>query len=156
MPVFQDTPARTFELPPEGDQILRVVGFEIGISNTGKTNGSEQYDVTFQSESNGATFDCTLWDHPNTWWKVDNWLKSSGVPLSKGQAFEFRADVANQKRVLWVDPIGLRCHAKVTHRPGTKDPSKRFAEVAIFYTDKPKLPRHVEDAPASEPQPDAW
>lgn len=156
MPVFQDTPARTFELPPEGDQILRVENFEVGISNGSRTSGSEEYDVTFMSETNGAQFTVTMWDHPKTWWKVDNWLKSSGVALSKGQAFEFRQDVAATKGVTWVDPIGLRCHAKVTHKPGTKDTTKRFAEVAIFYTDRPALPRHVDDEPAAEPQAGGW
>lgn len=156
MPVYHDTPARTFELPPEGDQILRVDTFEMGIANKGKMSGSDEYDVTFVSEANDARFTVTMWDNPKTWWKVDNWLKSSGVALVKGEAFEFREDKAREKGVKWVDPIGLRCQANVTHRPGTTDPTKRFAEVAIFYTDREKLPRHVGEEPAAEPQADGW
>jgi hypothetical protein len=156
MPVFQDTPARSFELPPEGDQILRVVNFEIGISTGAKTRGSDQYTVEFCSEANGASFEVRLQNHASTWWKVDNWLKGSGVALTKGQAFEFRQDLAEKNGVTWVNPIGLRCHAKVVHRPGTRDPKVKFAEVAVFYTDRPKLAPHVEESADDAPAVDGW
>lgn len=152
MPRFNDSEAKVFELAPEGDYVLRVVEFECGISKGGKTSGSDSYDVKFLIESKGSTFFETLIDHPSCAWKIDIFLKSAGVQLKKGEAFEFRKDKADYEAVPWIDPIGLRMWARVKIEPSQKDPTKKYNKVAVFYTDRPKLPRHVEADPMQEQQ----
>jgi hypothetical protein len=156
MPVFKDSEAKVFELAPEGDYVLRVVEFECGISKGRQTAGSDSYDVKFLVESKGSTFFDTLIDHPSCDWKIDLFLKSAGIRIAKGEAYEFRKDKAEYEGIRWVDPIGLRLWAKVKIEPSQKDPTKKYNKVAVFYTDKPKLPRHVEADPmlADSPEPE--
>lgn len=156
MPVFKDSEAKVFELAPEGDYVLRVVEFECGLSKGAKTAGSDEYSVTFLIESKGSRFFESLIDHDSCAWKIDLFLKAAGVQLAKGESFEFRKDKAEYHGIRWVDPIGLRLWAKVKVEPSKKDPTKKYNKVAVFYTDKPKLPRYVDPDPmlADSPEPE--
>jgi hypothetical protein len=149
MPTYTDAPPKTFTVLPEGDYIFHVTNFEIGISTGGKTSGSEKYQVTLEIEGKGADLDETLIDHPNTIWKVEAFLKSCGVVLKKGEPYEFRKDKADETGIRWIDPIGMRGWCKLTHEPYTTKAGKNITvnRVALFYTDKEKLPaRKIEDA----------
>lgn len=151
MPVFNDSnnvPA----LLTESDYTFCVVGFEIGVSNGPSTRGSEKYLLDLEIEPSGKHIDETLIDHPKTGWKIDCFLKASGVQIPKGQAFEFQEDKAKSNNVPWVNPLGLRGWCRVVVEEYTrKDGAPGKAnKVAVFYTDKPKLPKRVIEIPEEE------
>jgi hypothetical protein len=148
MPTFTDAPEKKFTLLPEGDYVLCVTDFEIGISTSKKTAGSEKYSITFEVEGNSVDLKEMLFDHESCLWKLEAFLKSSGIALKKGEAYEFRKDKADMAGIRWIDPIGLRCHAKLGQEPYTTTAGKNITvnKIAIFYTDRPKLPpRRIED-----------
>jgi hypothetical protein len=143
MPQFNDSENKTFELLPPGDYVFQVTEFEIGISNGGKTSGSDKYDMKLAIDKGDGVFvevRENMIDHPSCAWKIDTFLKSAGVDIKKGDAFEFRQDVAQDKDVLFVDPIGLRGWCHIKNEAGTNDPTKKFNKVSTFYTTKEKLP----------------
>jgi hypothetical protein len=139
MPVYNDSD----NIPPflpAGDYVFCVVDFDIKISTGGKTSGSEMYEMELEIEPHTNKVRENLIDHPACAWKLDTFLKCSGVKLTKGEAFEFRKDVAESKGVRWINPIGLRGWCRVGTQPGSKDPTKTFNNITTFYTDKEKLP----------------
>jgi hypothetical protein len=155
MPVFNDS-NNIPPLAPEGDYVFTVKAFEIGISQGPKTRGADKFTLELDLEPPGQ---CTesLIDHAATSWKIDCFLKSAGVKLAKGQAFEFRKDAAESQGVLWVNPLGLRGWCKViqdTIPPKTEEDKKAIAagtkkplvvnRVAVFYTDRPKVAAKVQ------------
>lgn len=155
MPTFKDSNGIPPLLPP-GDYVFCVVDFEIGISSGGKTRGADKFDMTLEIEPNGNKVNEVLIDHDLCDWKIDTFLKSSGIKLAKGQAFQFREDTAKEQGVPWVNPIGLRgwCRVKQETMPKTEQyPNPRTVnKVDVFYVDKEKLARRVievaeEDAP---------
>ena len=146
MPQFHDSEAREFKLLEPSDQILQVTGFNIGISTAnGVTKGCEMYELELLAEGTGVTFEDTLYDHPKCIYRIDLFLKAAGVVLAKGENYEFREDIAREKGVRWVNPIGLRFHARVKKEPWNSNAGKPVAEhkfsnrVEIFYTDREKL-----------------
>lgn len=146
MPVFNDSENKTFVLLPEGDYQLTCTECEIGIQSGGKTAGSETYRLTFEaSDGKGkcSTVKELLIDHATCAWKIDIFCKACGVKLAKGQAFSFRKDEADRNKWTWVDPLGLRCTAKlIVEQFTTKDGRKlETNRVAVFYTDRPLLER---------------
>ncbi len=150
MPVFGDR-ENPFKAVPNGDYILCVVGFECAISSGGKTAGANKYEVEFEVEGppavNGARVFENLIEHESCDWKIDAFLKSAGVALAKGEAFEFRADLAEASGVRWVNPLGLRVWATVRNEDYK---GRMYPKVAAFITNKPKLePREIkeEDTP---------
>jgi hypothetical protein len=164
MPVFNDS-ENMVPLVPEGDYIFCVVGFEIGISNGAKTRGSERYEVELELEGDGhgKKINEGLIDHESTGWKLDCFLKSAGVNLVKGKAYDFREDLAKSNNVPWVNPLGLRGWCRViqdTLPPRTEEDAKAIKagtkkatvlnKVAVFYTDRPKLPARVMEVPEEE------
>lgn len=149
MPVFNDS-QNIPPVVPEGDYVFCVVGFECGISSGGKTAGSDKYDVELEIEPSGKRVTEFLIDHPSCSWKIDTFLKSCGIQLAKGEAFEFREDIASATGVRWVNPLGLRGHCRLyveeyTPKGGTE--KRKANKVAVFYTDRPKLePRAISEA----------
>jgi hypothetical protein len=150
MPVFKDSENQKPFVPP-GDYIFRVVDFEIGISTSQKTNGSEKYELEVELEGQGKKVQTLLIDHESCAWKLDTFLKSAGVQLRRGEAYDFRKDRAEATGVRWVNPIGLRGWCKVGTKPGLKDPSKTFNEIEVFYTDREKLHPVVEVPEEDQP-----
>lgn len=172
MPQFNDSENQAYELQQPGDRILRVMDFEISIQSGGVTSGSEKYDVKIgiEDDNGNVVGMCheNLIDHEKTNWKIDTFLKSMGVKLAKGERFEFNEQKAKAKNVRWVDPLGLRgwgtikvdTYDKPIGPPGPeqKKEKKYSNKVAIFITNKEKLPRAVvarkeEAATAPETQP---
>ena len=151
MPTFNDSGNRPPHLP-DGDYVFCVVGFEIGLSTGGKTNGSEKYEVDLEIEPHGNNVTEFLIDHPSCAWKIDTFLKSAGVKLKKGEQFDFREDIASAKGIRWINPDGLRGWCALNSQPGQKDTKKLFNRVAVFYTEKEKLRARVieEASPVSE------
>lgn len=150
MPRFNDSEAKTFTVAPEGDYILRVTGFESGISSGGKTAGADKYEVEISIErpEGGRVWE-NLIDHDLTAWKIDCFIKCMGVVIPKGAGFEFDAEKAAQHGVTYVDPFGLRGWGKLIVE---EYQGKKRNKVAIFYTDKPKLaPVRPAPAPAAAP-----
>lgn len=156
MPKFGDS-SNIPPLLPGGDYAFCVTGFECSISSTALTRGAEKYQLELEIEPTGKKVQEHLIDHEKTAWKIDCFVKSSGVKLVKGQAFDFRQDLAEASGVVWVDPIGLRgwCHLKqdtLPLKPGYDKPMI-VNKVDVFYTDKPKLPRRVIEVEAEEDRP---
>jgi len=152
MPRFNDSEARRFEPQPEGDYILRVVEFDVGLSKGGKTAGADQYEVEFEIEGKSGRVWENLIDHEATAWKLDLFVKAAGVAPPKGAAYEFTADRAARAGVAFVDPFGLRVWARLVVDEYN---GKKRNKVSIFYTDKPKLepvrPAKSAEAPAVTP-----
>lgn len=167
MPVFQDQDNREFIVVPPGDYVFRVARLTCGTSNGAKTRGCDQYDLELLLEGTGAVVFDTLIDHRDTSWKLDVFLRCCGVRLPRGAAWDFNQRRCQQKGWHWVDPDGLRGWAKITQEPVMqKDPRTGLYtmpkigkdgqalmrnRVGRYYTDREKLPRHVEPASAQEP-----
>lgn len=150
MPRFNDSEAKTFTVAPEGDYILRVTGFERGISKGGKTAGADLYEAELSIErpEGGRVWEGLI-DHDLTAWKIDCFVKCMGVVLPKGAGFEFNKTDADENGVAFVDPIGLRGWGKLIVEEYN---GKKRNKVAIFYTDRPKLaPVRPTPAPAEAP-----
>jgi hypothetical protein len=149
MPVFQDS-ENVVTLVPDGDYVFCVIGFECKLSTGPKTRSSDQFDFELEIElaKGSSKCFCTLIDHDSCAWKIDTFLKSSGAKVGKGEAFEFREDLAAEKGVKWINPLGLRgwCRLGAREYTRTGETTKRKVnEVVSFYTDKPKLaPREIE------------
>jgi hypothetical protein len=147
MPVFQDSENQPPLLPP-GDYIFCVTDFEIGISQSVTTRGCEKYTVELSMEPTGKHVLDFLYDHPKCIFKIDTLLKSGGVQLQKGEAFDFRKDQAERNKVRWVNPLGLRGWCKLKHRKleaKNGKPERVVNEVEEYYTTKEKLaPRRIE------------
>jgi hypothetical protein len=152
MPTFNDS-QNVPQLLPDGDYIFCVADFEIGLSTGGKTNGCEKYEVELEIEPSGKKVLEFMVDHPTCAWKIDTFLKSCGVKLTKGESFDFREDVAKEKGIRWVNPIGLRGWCCLKSEPSSKDPKKIFNKVAIFYTEKTKLEARLANAVSEEDVP---
>lgn len=146
MPKFNDSENKTFTILPEGDYVFRVIGFEVGISKGGKTAGSDTYEVEVIFEGTGGRCWENLIDHPLTDWKIDTFLKSANVSLKAGTGFEFTAERARSNGVPFVNPYGLRGHCRVAVDEYN---GKKRNKISIFYTDKPKLARHIPDPDAA-------
>lgn len=148
MPVYTDQTNKP-ALLPEGDYIFEVTKFECGISNGGKTSGSDKYEVTVRIDQHGNTINENLIDHPSCAWKLDCFVKCCGVQIAKGERFEFRQDLAQANDCRWVNPIGLRGWCRVIQETYTRKDGKPGSanQIAVFYTDKEKL------APVVQPEP---
>jgi hypothetical protein len=157
MPTFQDSDNISNVIVPDGDYVFCCTGFDASISSGGKTAGADKFslDLALEVPGQGATVYENLIDHPSCAWKFDVFLKSSGVRLVKGEQFDFRRSVADNLRVRWINPIGLRgwCHITTEeYTPKAGGEKKKKNKVAIFYTDKQKLPpRVIEQAEEDTP-----
>lgn len=155
MPTFKNEEARKPYIPA-GDYIFCVREFECGLSNGGKTSGSDKYDLTLEIEGAGHTVFEGLIDHKTTAWKINTFLKCCGVKLAEGEAFEFRKDLAESNGVRWVNPLGLRGHCALivdTYEKKSDEkgkPTGKSNKLAIFYTDRTKLPPNAQVAGAEE------
>jgi hypothetical protein len=113
MPVFTDQQNKKFSVP-DGDYVFCVTDFESKISAGGKTAGSEMYGLTMEVEGHNVRVVSNMIDHPSCAWKIDTFLKSCGITIAKGEAYEFNKDIADSKGVRFVNPIGLRGWAKLS------------------------------------------
>lgn len=153
MPTFNDS-ENLIPFVPEGDYVFCVTEFGQAISAGGKTAGATKYELALEIElkdgARGPRVFENLIDHPATAWKIDTFLKSAGVVLPKGAAFEFNADDAASNGAQHVPPLGLRgwCRLVVEEYPANS--GKRRNKVATFYTNKPKLPARVIAPPAPD------
>lgn len=146
MPVFNDSESIP-QTVPNGDYIVRVEAIDYGISAGGKTSGSPIYKLKLRVEP----FGCLVWehliDHELTGWKIDTFLKSCGVKIAKGDAFEFdKADAEKHKRT-WVNVVGLRGWATLSTETYN---DKQRNKVAVWITTKEKLPRYDDPRDAQE------
>jgi len=144
MPVFNDQSNRV-PIVDDGDYIFCLVGFEAKLSSGGKTSGSEMFEIELELEPSGAKCYENLIDHDSCAWKLDTFLKSAGIKLTKGQSWDFRKSVAEESQCLWVDPMGLRgwCRVSVEEYTTQKGEKRKKNRVVTFYDDKPKLPARV-------------
>ncbi len=146
MPTFHDSDNLPTHVP-EGDYIFAVTAFEQGISAGGKTAGATKYGLTLEIETKpgerGPKVFENLIDHPSTAWKMDTFIKSCGVQLAKGEGFEFNADDAAQHGCRHVEPLGLRGWCRLVVEEYPLNSGKRRNKVAVFYTNKAKLPARV-------------
>lgn len=164
MPRFNNQDNQAFTLLPSGDYVFEVKAMECGIqSGSGKTSGSPFWEFKLSltkpgnDELRGSVYE-KLIDHPSTGWKIDTFVKSSGVAPAVGAAFEFDEQAATDSGCVWIDPIGLRgwCHVNVEEYTKQGETEKRRKnKVASFLTDKPKLPRIEREQPVSAPPPPA-
>lgn len=139
MPVFNDSEAVVYELVPEGDYVVRVIEFDIGLSKGSKTAGCDQYEVKVEVEGHKCRLYEVLIDHPSCAWKIDLFLKCMGVKIEKGKAFEFDYAKAQRAGITYVDPYGLRGHVRIVVEEPREPGRKRRNKVAVWYTDRPKL-----------------
>lgn len=156
MPVFKDQENKTLKLLPPGDYVFRVKTFDSGLQKAGKTTGSPFWKLHLEIEGHESTVFERIIDHPSCDHKIDTFLKCSGVTVPKGTAFEFDPNAAEACGAIHIDIIGLRgwCSILVDeYQPEGKTEKRKSNKVACFYTNKPKLPRHVE-TPTTTPEPD--
>lgn len=159
MPKYREKDNEAIELPPEGDHVFCVEDFEGGIMTKGKTMGSPFWRLKLLIETNGSHCKTLLIDHESCRRKISNFIKCTGVRIPDEGDFEFDQQAALASDVEFVDLIGLRgwlCIRHEDYAPPGREPRKQ-AEVSVFYTDKPKLPRKVtqpaqpQEAPAPDP-----
>lgn len=152
MPTFQDKNQVEFKPLKPGDYQFTVIEFEVGISNaSGITKGCESYDMKL--EIAGRRVRETLFDVSGLspvddkgkrsvefcQARLDCFLKCCNVVLKPNEAFEFREDVAKEKGVRWINPLGFRGWCRVKNEPDRKDPNKLWDRIDWYYTDKEKL-----------------
>lgn len=145
MPTFNDSNNIPAVLA-EGDFIFCVTGYNSKISQGQKTRGSDVFELELEIEPSEKRIIEHLIDHPSCNWKIDCFLKSAGVKLAKGEAFEFSESKAQGAGCKYVDPIGLRGWCRVTQEiVPPRDGKKEFTvnKIGTFYTDKPKLAARV-------------
>jgi hypothetical protein len=141
MPIFQDSES-AYAVVPEGDYVLCVFEFSTDISTGKKTNGSKRYNIVFNIEGTDSKLKEALIDHDSCIWKIDTFLKASGIRnMKKGQAWEFEKEEADTEGVPWINPMGLRCHASLIHDTYMSQRGNEVTKnkVGAFNTD-PKLP----------------
>lgn len=167
MPVFKDQDNKDFVLLPPGDYVFRVESMECGISTGSKTAGSPfwEFELAIEDPRGGVVFE-RLTDHSLCSWKIDTFLKSTNAAPPKGTAFDFSQEAAESAGCVWVDPIGLRGHCQLTveeYKKVFSTEKYKNNKVAVFLTNKPKLPRAerpkqeeppIASAPTSEPETD--
>ena len=145
MPVFQDTdnrPPRVIIEPCDAIFCVTKFGSAYTQKSTAKVpSGTLVYQMELEIEGKNCIVEEDLYDIEAAQWRLDTFLKSAGVQLAKGEAFEFSKAKADEAFVKHVNPIGLRGWCHVKKQPWTNQPGKFSNEIGIFYTDKPKLPR---------------
>lgn len=130
------------ELLPKGDYPFEVVDWGRAISKGKSTRGADTYELKVRVNDTNTVYE-TLIDHESTDWKIDCFLRCTGVELKVGQSFEFGEDPGQ------VNPKGLRGWCAVVvdeYIPEGKTIAKKKNKIGTFYTDKPKIPRRVETA----------
>ena len=142
--VYTDAPPKSFEPLPPGDYLAQVTECEFLIQQGGKTSGSDVMELTFETlDKDGVAhkFFERLIFHESTGWKIDTFVKSFNLlidakPPAKGQAIEW------SERMV----VGLQgwVTLKVEEYKCRDDTMKKTNRVAVFITNKEKLPKLVE------------
>src|SRR5579859_3628898 len=163
MPTFQNKEQAPLSAKP-GQYILRVIGLDKKLSKGAQTNGCTMYDFRLLVEQVGSRMrDSHIFTEPHTpekavefcQAKTDGFLKSCGVEIAVGEAWDFdeqdaaRTAAETGKPCRFINPIGLRGWAEVgmqrKQNPTTGSwEDTPFNEVRFWITNKEKLPRHVE------------
>jgi hypothetical protein len=128
-----------------GDYAFEVIGFECGISAGPKTRGSRQTTVKIKLEPSGAHIYETLIFAQSMGWKIDTFVKSTGIAVPIGQMpEELKPD---NERLL----IGLRgwCTVFIDEykNPNSQAPAKKRNRVSVWITNKEKLQRRPPPPP---------
>lgn len=142
---FQDRENKVFELLPAGDYALQVVGYEQSISKGAKTSGCEMVELTLRDPKSGCEINEKLLFSEKTEWRIDAFLKSCNAAPKKGNDVEFSEDLV----------LGLQGWAAVRVEEYKKQDGTigKSNKVAIWYTDKAKLPRIPMAPKQAEPDP---
>lgn len=144
MPVFNKEAPREFKLLPEDDYIFEVKECSTGLSKWPGSNGSWNCELVF--EINGQRVRETLVFHKDLKWKLNNFMESCGVQLNENEPWEFNAEKAKEEKIRWINPIGLRGWCRLRVEDYVKDGKTRQAnKIAVFYTNKEKLPALVSE-----------
>src|SRR4051812_40199563 len=141
--IFKDQEAPSFELVPDGDYILEVIGYESLISNYAGTRGSPVIGVKVKVEGRNASWKEQLTLHPDWDWKVDVFLKCMNAAPAKGG----KVNLSEQNL------MGLRGWATVSQREykATNGQTRKANKVVAWITNKQKLPRR-----SAEPEPEPF
>ena len=139
---YKDQEALAFELLPNGDYILEVVGYECTISNTPKTRGSEVITVKVRAEGRHAVWKEKLILHPSCDWKIDVFLKCMNAAPVKGMEIDLAENMI----------MGLRGWATVGQREykAQSGEMKKTNEVVAWITNKEKLTRATQSLVRTE------
>jgi hypothetical protein len=143
---YKQAPNKVYELPTEGDHVLEIIAADTCISQAQKYRGADQFEFKMRSVEQGAEFNEWLTFHPDLEWKVDNFITCFNYPAQPGQEVEVLAEKC----------VGLRGWCKVTHYEKN---GKKYAQIAIYYTDKEKFSRAViepADVPLATAGNDPW
>ena len=152
-------PPQTKEVAPEGDVILRVVEYAIGISGGAQLAGCPCVKLKLAIEKDGEpdprfwnveeqlTDDSSRGEKSNQTWEMFQFVKACGIKLADNEAFEFDPDEAQRAGARWINPVGLRCHARIVvdsfarrnDAAGVK--SGRSNKVKTWYVDRAPLSR---------------
>ena len=152
MPVakFTKPEAPVFE-KLNGDFPFEVVGVDFGLSTSQKTNGCDTMELKLKFFKDDSFAEpVSQWTerlifHEDTMWKINQFALCANLQVD-GRLIGENDEVEYNEHAV----IGLRGWAKCAQRKGFKDPSKEFNSVQIFYTDKPKLAKHVTVADESD------
>lgn len=159
MPTFGNREASPQNSKP-GDYILRVIGFDKGLSTGAKTSGATKYELKCLVESTGSLLvdNHVFADNEYFQSKLDCFLKSCGVVLREGEAFDFDQEDCDAftrdsgKPCKFIPLIGLRGWATIgMKKPQNAGDVAKWNEVMVWLTNKEKLPRHTPPAPVETP-----
>lgn len=138
--VFQDRQAPAFELLPDGDYILEVIGLDKTISNRPETNGCDVIELKLKAEGRNASWKEMFTIHRDWAWRMDVFLKAANAAPKKGTGVPLTEETF----------IGLRAWATVASREykSRSGETKKTNKVLAWITNKEKLARREPSPPA--------
>ena len=149
MPEYTDSKEPKFYVPP-GRYILCATEYAVKYRQTGKTAGSQEFEVKMEIESQGCAINEYFILHSSTIWRVEAFIRAAGIVLKKGQGWSFIKNEGLDKGWQWIDLIGLRVHAQLIQDP---QPNGRiYNKVSVYYSDKGFLPKRVMAEQAESPE----
>ena len=118
------------EMIEPGDYIVKVVEAEAGISNGNKTRGSDTLKLKLREEESGAVIYETLIFHESCDFKIDCFIRSTGIEAKEGKSITLDPP----------DLIGLRGWVAVKVEEYNDRTNNR---IAVWLTDRDKVAREV-------------
>ena len=123
-----------------GEYVVEVIEAVLGVSNGAKTAGSRTLNLKLKEMESGATIWETLTEHPSIDFRIDTFIRCTGIKAELNKPFSLTPRIC----------VGRRGHVIVSvDNWNNKDRNR----IAVWRTDAEILDRVA--APQETPEPDA-